>query len=181
MFLHKTYVMAIVVLLMNFFVMQAYADNTKAIERAGDVLQIAIPAAAYGATFYLDDKEGRSQFHQSFATNFVVTHGLKRAINRERPNGGDHSFPSGHTSAAFQGAAFIHKRYGVEYAIPAYVGATFVGYSRVKANKHHTSDVLAGAAIGTLSSWYFTKQYDNASVAVITTPDYYGVTVQATY
>ena len=36
--------------------------------------------------------------------SFVVTHTIKRVVNKERPNGGDFSFPSGHTSAAFTGA-----------------------------------------------------------------------------
>lgn len=44
--------------------------------------------------------------------------------------------PSGHTSAAFQGDAFIHKRYGFDYAIVPYMGAIFTGYSRVHANKN---------------------------------------------
>lgn len=110
-----------------------------------------------------------------------MTHGLKRTIDKERPNGGRHSFPSGHTSAAFQGASFIHKRYGAKYAIPAYVGATFVGYSRIQADKHDMTDVLAGAAIGTLSSWYFTKEYGNATIALNTSPDYYGLTLNLTH
>lgn len=164
-----------------FMPQKAFADRTKDIEKAGDIVQIAIPAIAYGTTFYLDDKEGRNQFYKGFATNFAVTHSLKHAINKERPNGGNHSFPSGHTSAAFQGASFIHKRYGAKYAIPAYVGATFVGYSRVQADKHDTTDVLAGAVIGTLSSWYFTKEYDNATVVLNASPDYYGLSVHLTH
>lgn len=156
---------------------QSYAADTKTIERAGDIIQVVIPASAYGATFYQDDIEGRQQFHQAFATNFAITHGLKYAIDKQRPNGGKHSFPSGHTSAAFQGASFIHKRYGIDYAIPAYLGAGFVGYSRVKANKHDTTDVIAGATIGVLSSFYFTKEYKNTQITLTTQPNYYGLTL----
>ena len=57
------------------------------------------------------------------------------------------------------GAAFIHKRYGWKYSIPVYVGATFVGYSRVQADKHFVEDVIAGATVGIFSSFYFTKSY----------------------
>ena len=89
------------------------------IDTSGDVLQIAIPAAAYAKTFYLDDSEGRREFYKSFFTSLGVTYGLKYSIDKKRPNGKEHSFPSGHTSAAFQGATFIHKRYGLEYGIPA--------------------------------------------------------------
>ena len=134
------------------------------IEANGDILQIAIPSIAYGTTFYLDDKVGRTEFYKSFFANLAVTHGLKSVVNERRPNGSSKSFPSGHTSAAFQGAAFIHKRYGFEYSLPAYFAATYVGYSRVVSEKHYTHDVLAGAIIGTLSSFYFTSTYDGYSI-----------------
>lgn len=134
----------------------------------GDLLQIAIPLSAYTATFYLDDPEGRRQFHWSIATTALTTQALKYSIDAERPNGGKRSFPSGHTSAAFHGASFIHMRYGTEYGLPAYALATYVGYSRVVSKNHHERDVVAGAAIGTLASWYFTTRYiDPKSAAVI--------------
>jgi len=69
-------------------------------------------------------------------------------VDKKRPTGSNQSFPSGHTSAVFQGAAFIHKRYGLKQAAAAYIGATFVGYSRVESDKHFTEDVIAGAALG---------------------------------
>lgn len=166
-----------IILVLSWFIVQQslYANST---EKAGDIIQVLIPSIAYGTTFYLDDEEGRNQFYKSFGTNLAVTYGLKYAVNRERPNGGDHSFPSGHTSAAFQGAAFIHKRYGINYAIPAYLGAAFVGYSRVDADKHYTSDVIAGAVIGTLSSFYFTTEYQGYTVKpTVNNNGTYGVNV----
>lgn len=147
------------------------------IEKAGSILQIAIPSVAYGATFYLRDGHGRNQFYESFVANLAVTYGLKYSIHKTRPNGGAHSFPSGHTSAAFQGASFIYRRYGLKYAIPAYIGAGFVGYSRVESNNHFTEDVLAGAAIGIASSFYFTKPYHGFHVAPVTRNGTYGFTI----
>ena len=143
----------------------AYAKSD--IETAGDIIAVTIPAIAYGSTYYMDDPEGRQQFYRSFATNAVATYGLKKAIDKDRPDhSDDDSFPSGHTSIAFQGASFIHKRYGLEYSIPAYVGATFVGYSRIEADKQHTSDVLAGAALGVASSMFLTKSYHNDELVI---------------
>ena len=143
----------------------AYAKSD--IETAGDIIAVTIPAIAYGSTYYMDDPEGRQQFYKSFATNAVATYGLKKAIDKDRPDhSDDDSFPSGHTSIAFQGASFIHKRYGLEYSIPAYVGAIFVGYSRIEADKHHTSDVLAGAALGVASSMFLTKSYHNDELVI---------------
>jgi membrane-associated phospholipid phosphatase len=150
-------------------------------EQAGDILQIVIPSVAYGTTLYLGDKEGQNQFYKSFGTNLGVTYGLKYGVNKKRPNGGKHSFPSGHTSAAFQGASFIHKRYGLKYAVPAYVGAAFVGYSRVDSNAHYTSDVIAGAVIGSLSSFYFTTKYNGFEIKPIAMNSGYGIGIKTTW
>lgn len=150
-------------------------DNTKA-ERAGTVLQYLIPSTGYVATYLLDDEEGRDQFYQSFFTNMAITYALKYAINKPRPeNNGDYSFPSGHTSQAFQGAAFIHKRYGFTYSIPAYIGASYVGWSRIQSHHHDMSDVIAGAALGILSSYYFTTSYKKMVIMPVLDSHYIGV------
>ncbi len=127
-------------------------------EKLGDNLQIALPASAFASTFiWKDNQKASSQFIKTMGTSFVVTHGLKILINKERPNGGDYSFPSGHTSAAFTGAAFIDRRYGYKVGIPAYLLASYVGWSRVNANKHDYWDVLGGIIIGYGSAYIFTK------------------------
>jgi hypothetical protein len=56
---------------------------------------------------------------------------------------------------AFAGAEFIRKQYGIGWAAPAYLAAGFVAWSRVEARRHHTHDVLAGAAIGILANHDF--------------------------
>jgi membrane-associated phospholipid phosphatase len=146
------------------------------VENAGSVIRTLIPAVAYGTTFYLHDADGRSQFYKSFFTNLAVTYALKNTVDKTRPDGSDEeSFPSGHTSVAFQGAAFIHKRYGIKYAIPAYLGATFVAWSRVESDNHYTVDVLAGAAIGVVSSLIFTKPYKGFVVTPVVESGFYGV------
>ncbi|MFT7879175.1 MAG: phosphatase PAP2 family protein [Sulfurimonas sp.] len=143
-----------------------HAKNNN-IERVGDWVQILIPLSAYGTTLYLDDEEGEIEFYKSFFSTFGTTHLLKRTVRKERPNHSDNrSFPSGHTSASFQGATFIHRRYGIKYAIPAYLGATFVGYSRIYADKHDLADVIAGAVIGSCFSYYFTTPYKFDGVEV---------------
>ncbi|WP_346839378.1 phosphatase PAP2 family protein [Microbulbifer sp. SAOS-129_SWC] len=158
----------------------AFAKSESNGERLGDLLQLAIPTTAYSMTLFNRDAEGRNQFYKSFATNLGVTYTLKYAINKPRPdNNGDYSFPSGHTSAAFQGAAFIHKRYGLTKAIPAYLAATYVAYSRVKAKKHDVVDVTAGAAVGILSSFYFTTRKGGVDIVPLVGKNFAGVS--ATY
>ncbi len=155
------------------------AANNSDLELAGDIVAVAIPALAYGSTYYKNDKVGRQQFYKSFATNLAATQVLKLAIDKERPNSSDDdSFPSRHVSVAFQGASFIHKRYGLEYSIPAYVGAGFVAYTRLEADEHDATDVLAGAALGIASSMYLTKRYnEQLHIATDLAPDYYGVSM----
>jgi membrane-associated phospholipid phosphatase len=147
-------------------------------EDDGTALQVLIPAVAYGATFYMDDHDGRRQFYQSFFTNIATTYALKKITRKTRPNGKDkESFPSGHTSMAFQGASFIHKRYGLKYAAAAYLGATYVGWRRVATDNHFTVDVIAGAAIGIASSMIFTKPYKGFVVTPLADNGFYGVAI----
>jgi membrane-associated phospholipid phosphatase len=151
-------------------------------EKVGDALKYIIPASAFAATFYMDDSDGRWQFYQSILSTVVLTEGLKYAVDKQRPDGsGDDAFPSGHTSVTFQGATFIHQRYGFKYSIPAYLGATFVAWSRVDADKHEFIDVAAGAAIGILTSYYFTKPYKGFTFTPIVVNDYVGLNISATW
>ncbi len=164
-------VMALVVWLMP--LRPLWASNQ--IENTGDVLRTLIPAIAYGATIYLDDSDGRKQFYKSFFSNLAVTYALKKSIDKTRPNGKGESFPSGHSSVAFQGAGFIHQRYGVKYAVPAYIGATFVAWSRVESDNHFTVDVVAGAAIGIAGAMIFTTQYKGFVVTPVAGEGFYGI------
>ena len=119
-----------------------------------------------------------SSFISPYFTNVGTTWALKELISKERPNGkDDDSFPSGHTSVAFQGAAFIHKRYGLKYGAVAYLGAAYVGWRRVETDNHYTSDVIAGAAIGIASSFIFTKPYKGLVVTPLVDNGVYGFTV----
>jgi membrane-associated phospholipid phosphatase len=147
------------------------------IENSGNVVHVLIPAVAFGTTFYMHDSEGRKQFYEALAANLIVTIGLKYAIDKKRPDGSDHSFPSEHTSTSFQGAAFIHRRYDWEYGIPAYLGASFVGYSRVESDKHYIEDVIAGAAIGAISSFFVVKPYKGAIIAPVASGGCYGISL----
>lgn len=83
------------------------------------------------------------------AVNALVTRGLKAAIDRDRPNGGSHSMPSGHSSATFATAAVLDRHYGPRVAVPAYAFAAFVGWTRMRDDSHWLTDVVMGAAIGT--------------------------------
>ena len=85
--------------------------------------------------------------------NAVVVGSMKRIWNEERPNGQEHSFPSGHTSFAFVMATVLRNEFNDTNPVLAYSGyifATATGVLRVLNNAHWVSDVLVGAGIGML-------------------------------
>lgn len=96
----------------------------------------------------------------SVALSAIVANILKYTLDMPRPyelypfikklgSGGSPSFPSGHTADAFAFAMTVsllwHKW---KIAIPVFVWASLVGYSRMSLGVHFPSDVIAGAIIG---------------------------------
>lgn len=149
----------LLVLFLIFNVQKTQAQKS-GIETAGDIGLITVPAAALTITLFKGDGQGTWQFTKGFLLNQAVTYGVKVGVNKPRPfNNGDNAFPSGHTSTSFQGASFIHKRYGFKYSIPAYAIAGFTAFSRIDAQKHDGWDLLAGAAVGIGSTLLFTTEY----------------------
>lgn len=92
--------------------------------------------------------------------NMVTTRVLKIAIDRRRPSGGGHAFPSGHTSASFTTAAVLHRHFGWKAGIPAYAAAGVVGLTRVRDRSHWVSDTVFGAAMGVAAAWTVTRGHD---------------------
>jgi len=155
--MYKTFILVFLFLLSS---LNTQAQDKTAIEKGGDVLLFALPMSAIAATIIKKDPKGTKQFALGFLVNGVTTEGLKFLVKKERPDGSNFkSFPSGHTSITFQSAAFIQKRYGWRYGIPAYVLASYTGLSRIESKNHYFIDVLAGAAIGIGSSYIFTTEY----------------------
>jgi len=80
---------------------------------------------------------------------WLVVEGLTALIVENDP----HSFPSGHTCAAFAATCawrpYLSKRWGNI----ALVCAALMGFSRLYVGVHFPTDVLAGALVGCLSVW----------------------------
>ena len=126
--------------------------------KLSDALVVALPVWAFGSALYRDDREGMRDWAAAMGANLLTTGALKYTIHATRPDGGAHSFPSGHTSVAFASAAFVHRRYGLRYAAPMYVLAALTGYSRVRAHRHYVRDVVAGAVIGAGFGYFLTQR-----------------------
>lgn len=81
-----------------------------------------------------------------------VGYALKYTVREQRPDGGPHSFPSGHTLMAFTGAELMRIDYGNGIGAGAYALSAGVAASRVFARRHWIWDVLAGAGLGIVSA-----------------------------
>jgi hypothetical protein len=82
----------------------------------------------------------------------ILFNPIKLATQRLRPDGSDHlSFPSGHATITFATATVIERHLGWRKALLAYGVATYVAASRLHDDKHWLSDVVFGAAVGTIA------------------------------
>ena len=137
---------------------EARAQETQDYATAGDILQYAIPLAGLTAAFVQKDWQGAKQVGATVATALGTANLMKLGISKWRPDLADeNSFPSGHTAAAFAGAAFIDMRYGWEFGVPAYALAAFTGYTRLRIDTHFVDDVVSGMSIGLLSAAMWTS------------------------
>ena len=139
----------------------AFAGNEEAKENSlttyGDIGQIAIPVAAGLYSLSIGDYDGFGQLIEGAFYTAAMTHALKFAVDAERPSGGSGSWPSGHTSSAMQGAAYLQFRYGWKLGVPATAAAALVGYARVEGNYHYWRDVAAGTALAWGTQYVITE------------------------
>ncbi len=127
-----------------------------------------------------DDYKVLFLFQKSLIYTHTLTEIVKNLVKRERPNGSDYrSFFSGHTSTTFAASTFLYLElndffkswevtknddlmntvFNISSFGLLYGWAGYVGYSRMKDNKHYLSDVLLGAAAGTAVSYLVYNLY----------------------
>ena len=161
------------------------SGSRKAVRTSGDVLAFITPVASLTTVLVLQDWQGLKQGALAGVSTIGMTYALKYLIKKERPDGSDkHSFPSMHTSVSFTGAAFIQRRYGWKWGIPAYAIASYVGWSRTYAKKHDWWDVVAGAALGAGSAYIFTRPFatkHNLSISPVASDKHFGIYASMTF
>lgn len=118
----------------------------------GQVIPNAIYASGMLLSGWLGDKKEdykRAEI-MTLATIYAstLTTLMKFSIQEPRPDGGKHSFPSGHSTTAFAFASVVGAEHSLAYAIPAYALATLTAVSRMNDNRHYLRDVVGGATIG---------------------------------
>jgi membrane-associated phospholipid phosphatase len=96
----------------------------------------------------------------------TLTAGIKMSVGRQRPDGTQYSFPSGHSSVTFATATVLQRNFGWKIGVPAYGLATYVAASRVQSERHFLSDVTFGAALGIVAGRAVTVGKGEARFAV---------------
>ena len=114
------------------------------------MLGVSLLLMAYGGD---ENRETGRLMTSTFISTGVIVWGMKEIIGRKRPlddKVGNPAFPSGHTAYAFAGATLLGARYP-KLRIPLYISAGLVGITRIYLGRHYASDVIAGAAVGTIT------------------------------
>jgi PAP2 superfamily len=146
----------------------ACASHADGHARAGDVLSLALPAGVAARELWRSDTDGLLQFGESLVVTLAGTELLKRTTHVERPDhSNDQSFPSGHASRAFAAAAYMQRRHGFEAAWPWYLGATYVGWTRVHADRHRWADIAGSAALSAASAWWLVTPARERGLSVL--------------
>ena len=118
------------------------------ISRFGDFAGSGYPGAALAFSLLVWDQREGLAMARSLIFTAVSHRTIATIVNRQRPNNGPYSFPSGHTSTSFATAGSLAYSYGPWVGVPALMVATFVGASRVADNAHWFSDTVAAAGLG---------------------------------
>lgn len=131
----------------NIFAPAKYYGNTP------EQIALSLGTYAYGRIF---DQPKVSHLGMDLlraqAITEILVEPIKFATQRTRPDlSNDLSFPSGHSAVTFAAATVIERHLGWKKAALAYVIASYVAASRMHDNVHYLSDVVFGAAVGTIA------------------------------
>lgn len=130
------------------FSAQADQDFT----RFGDVMQIALPLAAFACAVPQDRaiETASGYFLQALVVR-SSKHALGNAALNQRPDGTGRGFPSGHTTSAMYGATNLAEKCYPDRPLlraASYGMALAVGLSRIDADRHTAAQVAAGMLLG---------------------------------
>jgi hypothetical protein len=129
------------------FAVGKYFGNTP--EQVG----LSLGTYAYGRLFHSPKVShvGMDLLQAQLLTEMLVQP-IKFASHRPRPDGSNNlSFPSGHAAVTFAGATVLERHLGWRKSLLGYTIASYVAASRLHDNRHYLSDVVFGAAIGSIA------------------------------
>ncbi|WP_419172458.1 phosphatase PAP2 family protein [Halobacteriovorax sp.] len=148
-----------------------------------------LTAGMYGYYLFGNDEyafEKAFVFTESMFISQGITFGTKYAVNKQRPDESNYlSFPSGHTTHAFTVGMWMSMdiyrsekfHENIYIASLPLIYASYIGWTRIDANKHSFKDVATGALIGSLTSYFMYEfhfdengkyRFNNKSGAILT-------------
>jgi membrane-associated phospholipid phosphatase len=140
--------------------LQSHYNTVNAVFAPGKYLgdtpeQIALSLGTYAFGRWRDQPKvahlGMDLLQAQILTEILVEP-IKFSTHRLRPDGSNHqSFPSGHAAATFAAATVIERHLGWRKAALGYAIASYVAASRLHDNVHYVSDVVFGAAVGSIA------------------------------
>lgn len=160
-----------IALLRTIYQTEGSKNAVYALSQSAYPITILCPVLVYGLSNRKDTSAllNTKRVVYSMATAALFTYGTKWLVHRARPYETyvdiipynkeiDPSFPSGHTSMAFNTAMNVsmltHKNW---IKISAFTWASAIAYSRLYLGEHYPSDVFAGALIGAGSAYLSNK------------------------
>jgi membrane-associated phospholipid phosphatase len=149
-----------------------YLEATAGVAYVASVF--ATPSGDYGSDWWSAKARGGAVGLGAIAASSLTVEGLKQVVTRERPDGNDRSFPSGHAAVAgsadtlsVRNLQSIPMNDGLRTALT--VGAdtlTFAtGWARVESAAHYPSDVLVGISIGNFFGRMFSDAFLNDGIS----------------
>lgn len=139
---------AVIVVLLILTVLATVPDN----RRMGSTLQVVLPLIALGCA------AARGETVESLGRFVVLQGGIKGpkyligdSEISQRPDGGGHGFPSGHTAVATFGALQMIKHCAALHPVTRAAGvaaAAFTGGSRIESGRHTLWQTIAGGVWG---------------------------------
>ena len=130
---------------------------------------VATPSGTSGEEWLLNKAKGTLVGVAAVSSTVFITQGLKKGINRERPNGlTDESFPSGHTSTsavhtrlASRNLRSIELSDDARWWLDSGLTVLTIGtsWARIEAGWHYPSDTLAGMALGNFIASFFNDAF----------------------
>lgn len=165
----------------------------------GDKKMQFVAGGLFAATLLSDDNHLQDAAYTSFEAAVyasLLSSGMKGLVGRVRPAEDrgpfvfypftEHrSFPSGHTTLAFALVTPWVVYYPHPWTFGLYAVSTGTAVSRLSKERHWVTDVVAGAALGTLTGYWLARRHLRQSTPLEVTPhfgpDHRGLTLRYTF
>lgn len=157
-----------------------------AANRLGDSRTMWVSGGLFAASLLTDDARLQDAAFTSFEAGLyttLVTNAAKGVFGRIRPQedegpfefqpfSGHKSFPSGHASLAFALVTPWVVYYPSPWTFGLYAVSTGTAIARLSHERHWVTDVLTGAALGTVTGYWLARRHLNQTTPLQVTPTF---------